>query len=67
MDEFVLQSIIGTDKRNPLLHVCRRGEGNRLEIFYGAQHLETVIDNKDHISIRSRLGGFINAGINRKD
>ena len=50
MDELVLQSIIGTDKKNPFLHVCRRRDSNQLDVFYGAQHLETVVDNKEHIS-----------------
>jgi hypothetical protein len=65
MDEVVLQSIIGTDKRNPYLHVCRRREGDQLDIFYGAQLLETVINNKDHISYRSTVGRLYNAGVNR--
>ncbi len=66
MDEVVLQSIIGTDKKNPYLHVCRRRDSNQLDVFYGAQHLETVVDNKEHISYRAAVGRLYNAGLNRK-
>jgi hypothetical protein len=66
MAEIVLQSLIGTDKRNPYLHVCRRKDSSQLDIFYGAQHLETVVDNKDHISFRAAVGRLYNAGLNRR-
>ncbi len=66
MDEVVLQSILGTDKRNPFLQVCRRQDTNKLEIYYGAQRLETVVDDKNHISYRACVGRLYNAGLNRK-
>ncbi len=65
MDEAVLQSIIGTDKRNPYLQVCRRNGSNQLEIYYGAQLLETVVDDKEHIAFRAAVGRLYNAGLNR--
>lgn len=65
MDEAVLQSIIGTDKRNPYLQVCRRSANGQLEIYYGAQLLETVVDDKEHIAFRSAVGRLYNAGLNR--
>jgi hypothetical protein len=65
MDEVVLQSILGTDKRNPFLQVCRRGDNTHLEIYYGLQRLETVIDDKNHISYRAAVGRLYNAGLNR--
>ncbi len=51
MNEVVLQSILGTDKRNPYLHVLRRKDTDKLEVYYGAQRLETVVDDKDHINM----------------
>ncbi|HEX2956242.1 MAG TPA: hypothetical protein VHO70_05405 [Chitinispirillaceae bacterium] len=65
MDEAVLQSIIGTDKRNPYLQVCRRNGSNQLQIYYGAQLLETVVDDKEHIAFRAAVGRLYNAGLNR--
>ena len=65
MNEVVLQSILGTDKRNPCLQVCRRQDTNGLEIYYGAQRLETVVDDKNHISYRACVGRLYNAGLNR--
>jgi hypothetical protein len=65
MNEAVLQSILGTDKRNPCLQVCRRQDTNKLEVYYGAQRLETVVDDKNHISYRACLGRLYNAGLNR--
>lgn len=65
MDEAVLQSIIGTDKRNPYLQVCRRNGSGQLEIYYGAQLLETVVDDREHIAFRASVGRLYNAGLNR--
>ncbi len=66
MNEVVLQSILGTDKRNPYLHVLRRKDTDKLEVYYGAQRLETVVDDKDHISYRACLGRLYNAGLKRE-
>jgi hypothetical protein len=66
MNEVVLQSILGTDKRNPYLQICRRQDTNKLEVYYGAQRLETVVDDKNHISYRACVGRLYNAGLNRK-
>ena len=65
MDEIVLQSIIGTSKRNPLLSLCRVYNTNKLQIYYGAQLLETVVDDKTHISFRAAVGRLYNAGLKR--
>jgi len=65
MNDVVLQSIIGTDKRNPYLQVCRRSGNGQLEIYYGAQLLETVVDDKEHIAFRAAVGRLYNAGLNR--
>jgi transposase len=65
MDEVVLQSLIGTDKRNPFIHVCRRVDNDQLEIYYGVQRLETVVDDKNHISFRAAVGRLYNAGLSR--
>jgi hypothetical protein len=65
MDNAVLQSIIGTDKRNPYLQVCMRSGNGQLEIYYGAQLLETVVDDKEHIAFHAAAGRLYNAGLNR--
>jgi hypothetical protein len=65
MNDAVLQAIIGTDKRNPYLQVLRRKESGQLEIYYGAQLLETVVGDKEHISFRAAVGRLYNAGLNR--
>jgi hypothetical protein len=65
MENAVLQSIIGTDKRNPYLQVCMRSGNGQLEIYYGAQLLETVVDDKEHIAFRAAVGRLYNAGLNR--
>lgn len=66
MNETALQSILGTDKRNPFLEVCRQHDSGKLEIYYGTQRLETVVDDKNHISYRACVGRLYNAGLNRK-
>lgn len=67
MNDATLQSIIGTDKRNPYLQVCQRNGSDQLEIYYGVQLLETVVNDKEHISFRAAVGRLYNAGLNREN
>jgi transposase len=67
MNDAVLQSIIGTDKRNPYLQVLQHKNSGQLEIYYGAQLLETVVGDKEHISFRAAVGRLYNAGLNREN
>ena len=66
MDEFVLQSLIGTDKRSPLLSLCRVKGSNMLQIYYGAELLETIPSDPHHINYRAAIGRLYNAGLSRK-
>jgi hypothetical protein len=66
MDEFVLQSIIGTDKKNPLLSVCRVQYTKELQIYFGTQLLETIPSDRKHINFRAAVGRLYNAGLSRK-
>jgi len=67
MNDAVLQAMIGTDKRNPYLQVLQRKDSGQLEIYYGAQLLETVVGDKEHISFRAAVGRLYNAGVNREN
>jgi transposase len=67
MNDAVLQSIIGTDKRNPYIQVLQRKDSGQLEIYYGAQLLETVVGDREHISFRAAVGRLYNAGLNREN
>ncbi|MCP4553735.1 MAG: hypothetical protein GY834_17220 [Bacteroidetes bacterium] len=65
MEESVLQTILGTDIRNPVLSLCREKNTDKLYVYYGAQLLEVVPDNPDHISYKAIVGRLFNAGLNR--
>jgi hypothetical protein len=66
MQEIALQSIIGTCPKNPLLSVLRERESNKLHIYYGVSHLETVQNDPSHITFRTCAGRLYNAGLSRK-
>lgn len=66
MNELVLQSILGTDKRNPNITLYQEKSKGHLQIYYGAQLLETIPSNRDHINYRAAVGRLYNAGLNRK-
>jgi len=66
MNEIVLQSILGTDNKNPYLSIFQEQSSKRLYIYYGAKLLETVTDDTSHIGLRTAAGRLYNAGLNRK-
>jgi len=66
MDEIILQSILGVDKRNPCLSLLREESTNKIRIYYGTFLLETVFSDPSHISYRTAAGRLYNAGLNRR-
>jgi hypothetical protein len=60
----LLQPILGTDKRNPIFSVCRQ-EGNppTLHVYYGAELLEVVPENRQHPAFKLLVGRLYNAGV----
>lgn len=59
-----LQTIIGTDKRNPLFTVCRNSDSKEIYIYYGAALLEIVKDNKNDPAFKLLLARLFNARVN---
>ena len=66
MEEAILQTVLGTDIRNPVLSLCREKDTDKQYVYFGAQLLEVVPDNPDHISFKALVGRLFNAGSNRK-
>ncbi len=60
-----LQQILGTDKKNPIFSVFQDKNQKVLLIYYGAQVLETVPDDRENIAYKMLVGRLYNAGINR--
>jgi hypothetical protein len=60
-----LQTIIGTDKRNPLFTIFKKNGTDELHVYYGAGLLEIVTDDKNDPAFKMLLGRLYNAKINR--
>lgn len=61
-----LQQILGTDKRNPCFTVCRNSEAGKLFLFYGAELLETLQDDRNHVQYKILVARLYNAQINSR-
>jgi len=60
----LLQSILGTDKRNPVFSVSRRaGAEPQLHVYYGAELLEVVPEDRQHPAFNLLIGRLFNAGV----
>jgi len=60
----LLQPILGTDKRNPVLSVCRQtGIPASLHVYYGAELLEVVPEDRQHPAFKLLVGRLYNAGV----
>jgi len=66
MEEAVLQTILGTDHRNPVLSLCREKDTDKQYVYFGGKLLEVVPDNPDHISFKALVGRLFNAGLKRR-
>jgi hypothetical protein len=60
-----LQEILGTDKRNPVFSAFRDESHEVVHVYYGAQLLEIVADNREHANYKLLVGRLYNAGVNR--
>jgi len=60
----LLQRVLGTDKRNPAFSVDRQG-GNpsSLHVYYGAELLEVVPEDRQHPAFKLLVGRLYNAGV----
>jgi len=60
----LLQPVLGTDKRNPIFTVCRQaGTAPSLHVYYGAELLEVVPDDRQHPAFKLLLARLYNAGV----
>ena len=61
----LVQSLLGTDKSNPLFRVLRDPEHKRILLYYGLDLLEVFPDIADHFALRLCAGRLYNAGIKK--
>jgi len=60
----VLQRILGTDKRNPVFSVSRQAANpSWLHVYYGAELLEVVPEDRQHPAFKLLVGRLYNAGV----
>lgn len=60
----LLQSVLGTDKRNPIFSVSRQpGVEPQLHVYYGAELLEVVPEDQQHPAYKLLIGRLFNAGV----
>lgn len=60
----LLQPILGTDKRNPIFSVCRQaGPPACLHVYYGAELLEVVPEDRQHPAFKLLMARLYNAGV----
>jgi len=60
----LLQPVLGTDKRNPIFSVCRQaGTPACLHVYYGAELLEVVPEDRQHPAFKLLLARLYNAGV----
>jgi hypothetical protein len=59
-----LQTIIGTDKRNPLFTICRTNDSKEIYVYYGAALLEIIKDDKNDPAFKLLLARLYNARVN---
>lgn len=59
-----LQPVLGTDKRNPIFSVCRQAETPpSLHVYYGAELLEVVPEDRHHPAFKLLVARLYNAGV----
>ena len=64
---FLLQPVLGTDKRNPVFSVYRQnGPTAFLHVYYGAELLEVVPDDREHPTFKLLIGRLYNAGVSAR-
>jgi hypothetical protein len=59
----LLQPVLGTDKGNPIFSVCRQvGAAPSLPVYYGAEWLEVVPEDRRHPAFKLLIARLYNAG-----
>jgi hypothetical protein len=65
--EVYLQTILGTDRKNPLITLCRYSSAaEEIYVFFGAELLEVVPEDKNNPQFKLLIAGLYNAGIKAK-
>jgi hypothetical protein len=60
----LLQPVLGTDKRNPVFSVHRQaGASPSLHVYYGAELMEVVPEDRQHPAFKLLIGRLYNAGV----
>ena len=60
----LLQPVLGTDKRNPVFSVYRQAGATRsLHVYYGAELMEVVPEDRQHPAFKLLIGRLYNAGV----
>ena len=60
----LLQPVLGTDKGNPIFSVYRQeGAAPSLHVYYGAELLEVVPEDRRHPAFKLLIGRLYNAGV----
>lgn len=60
----LLQRVLGTDKGNPVFSVSRqRGSPSSLHVYFGAELLEVVTEDREHPAFKLLVGRLYNAGV----
>jgi len=60
----LLQPVLGTDKRNPIFSVCRQaGTPPSLHVYYGAELLEVMPEDRQHPAFKLLVARLYNAGV----
>jgi hypothetical protein len=60
----LLQPVLGTDKRNPIFSVCRQeGTAPCLHVYYGAELLEVVPEDRQHPAYKLLVARLYNARV----
>ena len=61
-----LQTIIGTDKKNPYFTILKNNKDNILEVYFGGALLEKIQNTKDNPALKHLVARLFNSGVKRK-
>ena len=61
-----LQQILGVDKTNPVFTICRNHETKKLHVYFGAELLEVVPDDRESPEYKILSGTLCNSGVRAK-
>lgn len=59
-----LQQILGTDKRNPAITICKNARTGLLHVFFGGELMEKLPDDRNDPQYKLLLARLFNAGVN---